>query len=193
MNELQLSNDIHIITAEIIGHKNMAGQSIFEIGRRLKYVKENNLTHGQWEKWCEETLNIKRHQANKYIKVFNEFSNGDPSHHLGVNALYLIATIPEEERKKEHITSSGEKKTVDEMTVKELQEVKAALKKAQEEKERAEKQAELARNSESIALKQLKEMEGPHAAARKKLLWHGCISALSKCSSHGSTNDDGSR
>lgn len=33
------------------------------------------------------------------------------SSHLGMEALYEIATLPEPERTKEHVTSSGETKT----------------------------------------------------------------------------------
>lgn len=134
-NELQLSKDINVITAEINSYKNVAGQAIFEIGRRLKYVKENDLVHGEWEKWCESTLDMSKQQANKYIKVFNEFSNGKTTYRLGVDALYLIATLPEEERHIKHnIPSTGEQKSVDEMTVRELKEVKKALKQAEEDK-----------------------------------------------------------
>ncbi|MBS4191216.1 hypothetical protein KHA94_13590 [Bacillus sp. FJAT-49705] len=54
--------------------------------------------------------------ANKYVKVFNEFSNGNSGYQLGINALYLISKLPEEERNKEHaIPSTGKQKTVDEI------------------------------------------------------------------------------
>lgn len=52
---------------------------------------------------------------------------------LGISALYQIATMPEEFRTESHtIPSTGETKTPDEMTVRELQEVKKQLKQAQE-------------------------------------------------------------
>ncbi|GAB6639985.1 hypothetical protein BOVMAS10_17720 [Streptococcus uberis] len=38
-------------------HKNIAGQSIWEIGRRLKHVKDNNLTHGEFGNWVEKNWN----------------------------------------------------------------------------------------------------------------------------------------
>ena len=135
MNEIVLSQDINVITAEINSYKNVAGQAIFEIGRRLKEVKEKDLVHGEWENWCKNTIDMTPQYANKYIKIYDEFksSNRIPSFDLGVKALYEIATLPEEERRKSHqIPSSGEMKAVDEMTMKELREVKKDLKEKEE-------------------------------------------------------------
>lgn len=136
-NELVLSNDLNIITAEINSYKQVAGQAIFEIGRRLKWVKENDLVHGEWGNWIEN-IGISRGQATKFITVYEQFGgNGSTWNHLGTQALYLIATLPEEEREKIHtVPSTGEQKTVDEMTVRELREVKKALKEAEEDKKR---------------------------------------------------------
>jgi len=133
MNELELSSDLNIITAEINSYKQIAGQSIFEIGKRLKHVKENDLVHGEWEKYCSETLEMTPAYANRYIKVFNEFKNTNQYPGIGFKNLYEIATLPEPERENEHTLQSGETKTVDEMTVRELQEVKKQLKQKNEE------------------------------------------------------------
>src|SRR5690625_3275412 len=133
MNEVQLSQDINVITAEINSYKQVAGQAIFEIGKRLKHVKENDLVHGEWDNWCNEELGFTRQYANRYIKIVDELgSNGNSSFQLGVNALYQIATMPAEEREKEHSLYSGESKTADEMTDRELQEVKRQLKKVRD-------------------------------------------------------------
>lgn len=125
MNEL--STDLNVITAEINSFKQIAGQSIWEIGRRLNYVKEHDLAHGEFMKWLN-SIGFEQTEANRFMKVANELPNSATLHNLGSTALYLIATLPEEERQKEHTTSKGETKTVDEMTVRELQELKKQLK-----------------------------------------------------------------
>lgn len=92
----------------------IAGEAIFEIGRRLKHVKENDLAHGEWSKWCE-SIGIDRSNANKYIRVYDEFSVGNvvTSPHLGLDALYQIALMPPEQRDQPHtIPSTGEVKSV---------------------------------------------------------------------------------
>lgn len=123
----ELSADLNVITAEINSFKQIAGQSIWEIGRRLNYVKEHDLAHGQFMEWLK-TIGFEQTEANRFMKVANELPNSATLHNLGSTALYLIATLPEEEREKEHTTSKGETKTVDEMTVRELQELKKQLK-----------------------------------------------------------------
>ena len=125
MNEL--STDLNVITAEINSFKQIAGQSIWEIGRRLNNVKEHDLAHGQFIEWIN-SIGFDRTEAYRFMKVANELPNVETLQHLGTTALYLITQIPEEERDKQHTTSKGETKTVDEMTVRELQELKKQLK-----------------------------------------------------------------
>lgn len=127
MNEVQLSKDINILTAEINSYKQIAGQSIWEIGRRLNYIKENDLVHGEFVSWLSK-VGMDRYEATRFMKVAKELPNVDTFAHLGNKALYLIATLPEEERTQPHETAKGETKTPDEMTVRELQELKKQLK-----------------------------------------------------------------
>ncbi|MGI2270306.1 DUF3102 domain-containing protein [Staphylococcus cohnii] len=158
MNELQLSDDLTTIETEIKSYQNIAGQSIFEIGRRLKHVKENDLVHGQWSDWLQ-SINMSRGQATKFIKISDEFSNDSPVNHLGIKALYSLATIPEEHREEKFETSSGEMKKPIDMTNRELENLKRQLKQRDEEKSQLESQLEQAQRSESIARKQLEEAE----------------------------------
>lgn len=153
-NILPLSNDLNVITAEINSYKNMAGQAVFEIGKRLKHVKEKDLVHGEFGNWLE-IIDINKFQASRFIKVYEELGNSNllSSANIGFKNLLEVATMPEKEREKTHtIPSTGEQKTVDEMTVRELREVKKALKEA-------ESKAEQAKKSEEIALKRLEQAE----------------------------------
>ncbi len=131
-NELQpLSKDLTTITTEIKSYENMAGQAIFEIGRRLNWVKEHDLAHGEFILWLD-SVSLDRHTANKFMKIAKELPNGGTYTHLGARALYEIATLPEPDRNKEFTTRSGEIKKPDEMTVRELRDLKKQLKAKEE-------------------------------------------------------------
>lgn len=123
MNEITLSNNLSQIELEINHHKQIAGQSIWEIGRRLNHVKENDLAHGQFMEWLKK-IEIDHTAAKRMMKVAHELPNSATLHHLGSSALYLIATLPEEE-KQEQVEKIEQGDTP---TVRELQEVKKKLK-----------------------------------------------------------------
>lgn len=132
-NELEpLSTDLTTIATEIKSYENIAGQAIFEIGRRLKWVKEHDLTHGQYLNWLK-SIKMDRTQASRFIKVSTTLPNDGTYQHLGARALYEIATMPPEERDKPQQLNSGETKKPDEMTVRELREVKKKLKQREQE------------------------------------------------------------
>ena len=159
MDELQLSNDLTTIETEIKSYQNIAGQSIFEIGRRLKHVKENDLAHGEFGKWLEQ-IGIESSFARKSMQISKELSsNSSHVNNLGIRALYQIATIPEEQREEKHETSSGEMKTPYEMTNKEREEFKRQLKQRDEQNAQLQSQVEQAQRSEEIAKKQLENAE----------------------------------
>jgi hypothetical protein len=123
MNEVTLSNNLSQIELEINHHKQIAGQSIWEIGRRLNHVKENDLAHGQFMEWLKK-IEFSQTVANQFMKVAKELPNSVTSQNLGINALYLIATLPEGEKQEQiEKIEQGESPTV-----RELQEVRRKLK-----------------------------------------------------------------
>lgn len=122
MNELILSDNLSQLELEINYHKQIAGQSIWEIGRRLNHVKEHNLVHGQFGEWLD-TIKISHSEARKMMTIAQQLSNRSTLNDLGTSALYLIATLPEEE-KEEQIQRIEDGDTP---TVRELQEVKKKL------------------------------------------------------------------
>lgn len=123
MNEVTLSNNLSQIELEINHHKQLAGQSIWEIGRRLNHVKENDLAHGQFMEWYQG-LGLDKDFVSKSMRVAKELPNFETLRNLGTTALYLIATLPEEE-KQEQIKKIEQG---DSPTVRELQEVNRRLK-----------------------------------------------------------------
>ena len=130
MKELILSDNLAQIELEINHHKQIAGQSIWEIGRRLNHVKEHDLVHGEFRIW-HENLVLDKDFAYKSMKIAKELPNVETLRHLGTTALHLIATLPEAERSQqlERIEQG------DNPTVRELQEVKRKLNLAQSENE----------------------------------------------------------
>ena len=130
MNEITLSNNLSQIELEISHHKQIAGQSIWEIGRRLNHVKENDLAHGRFINWVEDQ-GIHIREAQRMMKVASELPNTTTLSHLGTTALHLIATLPEEE-KQEQIQRIEDGDTP---TVRELKEVKNKLKLSQQANE----------------------------------------------------------
>ena len=130
MNEITLSNNLSQIELEISHHKQIAGQSIWEIGRRLNHVKENDLAHGQFLEWLTK-MNIERTEAHRMMKVAEELPNVATLQHLGTTALHLIATLPEEARE-EQIQRIEDGDTP---TVRELKEVKKKLQLSQQANE----------------------------------------------------------
>ncbi|MEY8603580.1 DUF3102 domain-containing protein [Staphylococcus nepalensis] len=156
MNEVQLSDNLTTIETEIKSYQNIAGQSIFEIGRRLKHVKENDLAHGEFGKWLER-IDMDKSQASRFIKIIEEHGNKIASTQIPMTILYEISTLPFEERNKEHTTLNGETKKPEEMSSKEIRDLKQQLKKRDEENSQLESQLEQSQRSESIALKQLED------------------------------------
>ena len=159
MNELQLSDDLPVIESELKVFKEMNGYSMYEIGRRLKHVKENDLVHGQWIEWLEK-VDIHPREAQRFIKIVSDPQLKTTTwSHLGSRTLYEITGVPIEEREKKHLTEKGEEKTVDEMTVKEIQDLKRQLKQRDEQNAQLQSQVEQAQRSEEIAKKQLEDAE----------------------------------
>lgn len=123
MNEIALSDNLAQIELEISHHKQIAGQSIWEIGRRLNHVKENDLAHGQFGEWLNK-VGLNYREANRMMTVAKQLPNVTTLSDLGSSALYLIATLPEEEKQEQiEKIEQGESPTV-----RELQEVKKKLK-----------------------------------------------------------------
>ena len=153
MNEITLSNNLSQIELEISHHKQIAGQSIWEIGRRLNHVKEHNLVHGEFREW-HENLGLDKDFAYKSMKIAKELPNVETLRHLGTTALHLIATLPEEE-KKDQIQRIEDGDTP---TVRELQEVKKKLQLSQQANKLLRDENEKIKSSKTEVKETIKEV-----------------------------------
>lgn len=148
MQEITLSNNLAQIELEINHHKQLAGQSIWEIGRRLNHVKEHDLTHGQFTSWIKKQ-GLHYREANRMMTIARQLPNVTTLSDLGTSALYLIATLPDE-AKQEQIERIEQG---DNPTVRELQEVRRQLNLSKADNE------ELRQKNERLAEQALKGLE----------------------------------
>lgn len=120
-------------------YKAQTVQNIIEIGRCLIEAKAQ-LDHGQWIIWLAEKAEIGYRQAARFMQLANEFgSNVTALSHLGYTKALALLAVPAEERDEfieaPHVVN-GQKKTVEQMTSRELE-------KAIKERDEARQQAEV--------------------------------------------------
>lgn len=137
MNELTLSNNLRQIELDLRQENEQIGKSIWKIGCMLKHVKENDLTHGQFMDWYKN-LGYNKNFVSKAITIADKLSNFPTLGNIGTEALYLIATLPDEQKQEqlERIENG------DNPTVRELQEIKRENNRLKAENTRLEQQKE---------------------------------------------------
>ena len=148
MQEIALSNNLAQIEVQIQTLAETANNSIWEIGRRFNHVKEKDLTHGQFTEWVEKQgFHIR--EAQRLMKIASDVPKTTTLSHLGVNNLYLIATLPDDQ-KQEQIERIEQG---DNPTVRELQELRRQLNLSKADNE------ELRQKNERLAEQALKGLE----------------------------------
>lgn len=132
MQELTEFN-IEKTTTEILMLKDQTAQNIIEIGKRLIKVKEN-LQHGEYLNWLENSVDFSIRTAQRFIKIANEFSNTTLVSHLGTRKLLALAGLDEEDRQEVMQENNVEDMTTRELeqAVKEKKEIKRQLELEQE-------------------------------------------------------------
>lgn len=171
MQEIALSNNLAQIEVQIQTLTETANNSIWEIGRRFNHVKEKDLTHGQFTEWVEKQgFHIR--EAQRLMKIASDVPKTTTLSHLGVNNLYLIATLPDDQ-KQEQLERIEEG---DSPTVRELQELRQQLnlskadnKILQEKNERLADQALKELEKKTVTKEVVKEVVPDDYTATKRL------------------------
>ena len=139
-----LPDELEQVTEQVLLYKNNIETSTFEIGKRLKYVKD--ILSGHYIKWLKDEVNIHPSTASRLIQLYEQFGDIAASHHLGSGKLFEMLALPENVDRKEFIEgeyiipSSGERKTIEQMTTKEVREVTKPLKDAEKQKKLIDKE-----------------------------------------------------
>ena len=108
------------ITDKIINLQNATTKNCIEIGNLLIEAK-SMLGHGEWLSWLKDKVDFTERTAQRFMAVAKEFPNTTT---LSFSKMLLLLQIPQDEREdyinQPHKIESGEQKTVNEMSVKEL-------------------------------------------------------------------------
>lgn len=125
--------DLHSNEAAIRKNMRKAGEAIFAIGKHLKHVKENVIESGKWTEWLQ-SMDIEPRQAQRFIQVYTELS--DHASALSSQSLTKLLTLAQisstvgdisEVIEKPHTLPNGQTKTVDDMTSRQLEQLKRQL------------------------------------------------------------------
>ena len=167
--EQEIGRGIETITEEILSYKRTAGESILEIGRRLKEAKAL-LSHGEWRPWLSEKVEFSERSAQNFMRLADAYQNPQTLADLGASkALVLLALSPVErdEFLSEKHDVRGAEKTVPEMSARELEEAirqrKLAELKAAETARELDRQKEATAEAEAAAEKAQEAAEAARA------------------------------
>lgn len=126
MVQTTLSRNLKVIQNEIDKYNRKERNSVFEIGKRFKHVKENILKHGEYTKWIKK-IGYTPGTAQKYVKVYERFGNIEEASNIRVSALFEMLSLKKSINIKEFINNAhevnGELKTVEHMKKRELRDL----------------------------------------------------------------------
>lgn len=150
---VETERGIETITEEIIFYKNVGGQAVIEIGRRLTEAKAQ-LKHGEWLPWLREKVEFSETSAQNFMRIAREYGNTHLVGDLGASKALVLLALPASEREnfasEKHLVN-GEEKSVSEMSKRELEEAirqrKLAELKAAETARKAVENAEAGRRA----------------------------------------------
>lgn len=166
---VETERGIETITEEIIFYKNVGGQAVIEIGRRLTEAKAQ-LKHGEWLPWLREKVEFSETSAQNFMRIAREYGNTHLVGDLGASKALVLLALPASEREnfasEKHLVN-GEEKSVSEMSKRELEEAirqrKLAELKAAETARELDRQKEATAEAEAAAEKAQEAVEAARA------------------------------
>ena len=153
----QLTAEVNVRYRQAEQLAGMSAMMLADAGRRLIEIKAR-IPHGQFETWCADNLEFSKSKAEKMMKLAERvadenslFSKTETFTDIGISRVWALLAAPEEVAAEVIETND-----VESMTVREL---KAELTRVKEEKEAAERKAEMIDHNNDDIRKELASMQ----------------------------------
>lgn len=153
----QLTAEVNVRYRQAEQLAGMSAMMLADAGRRLIEIKAR-IPHGQFETWCADNLEFSKSKAEKMMKLAERvadenslFSKTETFTDIGISRVWALLAAPEEAAAEVIETND-----VESMTVREL---KAELARVKEEKEAAERKAEMIDHNNDDIRKELASMQ----------------------------------
>lgn len=95
--KLSISRGIAVITDEILFYKQVGGQAVLEIGKRLIEAKAQ-LKHGEWLDWLQDRVEFSEASAQRFMRLAREYGNASLVTDLGTSKALELLALPASER-----------------------------------------------------------------------------------------------
>ena len=172
--EMAVAGEVRSITAitdEIIFYKNVGGQAVIEIGKRLIEAKAQ-LKHGEWLPWLSEKVEFSETSAQRFMQLAREYGNTSLVGDLGTSKALVLLALPASEREnfasEKHLVN-GEEKSVAEMSKRELEEAIRQRKLAELERDKARRELDEQRKANEEAAAEAQKAQDAADAARAEV------------------------
>lgn len=172
--EMAVAGEVRSITAitdEIIFYKNVGGQAVIEIGKRLIEAKAQ-LKHGEWLPWLSEKVEFSETSAQRFMQLAREYGNTSLVGDLGTSKALVLLALPASEREnfasEKHIVN-GEEKSAAEMSKRELEEAIRQRKLAELERDKAQRELDEQRKANEEAVAEVQKAQDAADAARTEV------------------------
>lgn len=172
--EMAVAGEVRSITAitdEIIFYKNVGGQAVIEIGKRLIEAKAQ-LKHGEWLPWLSEKVEFSETSAQRFMQLAREYGNTSLVGDLGTSKALVLLALPASEREnfasEKHVVN-GEEKSVAEMSKRELEEAIRQRKIAELERDKARRELDEQRKANEEAAAEAQKAQDAADAARAEV------------------------